>query len=672
MICFFCPIYGSHSEPNYDSLSMIEDTGLTQRSIKALPNVMDVISKYGNNPHNLSPLNYAIDISDFDAAQSLIEAEIGLNSCERLSYRQEKYTYTPAVRLSIMMVHYPYSETAGSLLKLILPKIDLNQMHDNYGIPVTQGQRILICLVETFENSKASEIAEILMRDYGVDPNFTFTKYNRTLIEHASQFSNLENIAILVKYGVNISDFDCFSNFSINIKTPDDYKNFIIYLINNGANPLMISDQDPNMTAIDHLIKNISSMSHEPCPGFKDEIIPFLKTYSPNYDLRMFLHDYHKSKEKTEGLTKFHYALLKGQREIAIKMLEIGDDPNDFPSTGQYPSPIIIAVGNEDAQMVELLIKHNVNLNQLTKHMCPIIKDELISPSTLAVKSNRDAKVLEILVKNGAIAQDTSVDNGFDPLRICISTCDEDKFFAIVNNSQDIDFKAIYSKNSGLLHTTTRKPLSQEDTQKIYRIYNHLVNHGAIQETSTTSALSTAIQQGNMELIELMISSGGDINFTPSDKNYFNSSPIYSAITYSANFNPNDLGNKYLAPPNDPLLLLLNLGVQVDSLPTKQSGVFQTYDHTILNYAMELKANSAVALLLEYGVPIDLKDSHGQTALHIAVNSNNIEGVKLILLFHPDIYIKNSSGLTPIDLALTNDKIEIFNLLINYEINKYL
>ena len=53
---------------------------------------------------------------------------------------------------------------------------------------------------------------------------------------------------------------------------------------------------------------------------------------------------------------------------------------------------------------------------------------------------------------------------------------------------------------------------------------------------------------------------------------------------------------------------------------------------TGLMYAMQYKHNSIVKLLLEQPMlDLNLTDSWGETALHIAVFNDNVEGVKLLL-----------------------------------------
>ena len=92
------------------------------------------------------------------------------------------------------------------------------------------------------------------------------------------------------------------------------------------------------------------------------------------------------------------------------------------------------------------------------------------------------------------------------------------------------------------------------------------------------------------------------------------------------------------------------------------------YGETGLMRAVRLKHNSVVALLLN--TP-NWKSEDGWSALHSAVNWENIDGLKL-LLSHPSITAliinqkDNYHGRTPVMLAMKCKKVNILRELVNH------
>ena len=62
-----------------------------------------------------------------------------------------------------------------------------------------------------------------------------------------------------------------------------------------------------------------------------------------------------------------------------------------------------------------------------------------------------------------------------------------------------------------------------------------------------------------------------------------------------------------------------------------------------------------------------IKNSYGNTAIHVAVRTQNIEVIKILLENDPDISIQNNSKQTPLDFALIKKNNEIIKLLIPEE-----
>lgn len=89
---------------------------------------------------------------------------------------------------------------------------------------------------------------------------------------------------------------------------------------------------------------------------------------------------------------------------------------------------------------------------------------------------------------------------------------------------------------------------------------------------------------------------------------------------------------------------------------------------TVLHCAIKFEASrSAISFLLEYGVDLNKQDDlDSSTALHYAVEKNNIELVKLLLENGADPNLKNEDDCTPVIIAAQEGYDKIVSLLIRF------
>lgn len=64
------------------------------------------------------------------------------------------------------------------------------------------------------------------------------------------------------------------------------------------------------------------------------------------------------------------------------------------------------------------------------------------------------------------------------------------------------------------------------------------------------------------------------------------------------------------------------------------------------------------------GVDINVKDKHGNTALHLASIDNKIDIVKILLFYGADVNVINKNKKTPINYAVINKNMDLFKLLL--------
>jgi len=110
------------------------------------------------------------------------------------------------------------------------------------------------------------------------------------------------------------------------------------------------------------------------------------------------------------------------------------------------------------------------------------------------------------------------------------------------------------------------------------------------------------------------------------------------------------------------LELLVNHGVDLSKQDAKGA--------TCLHLCADKGHNTSIAVLIDQlNVEdlIDVVDSAGNTALHIAVIQNQKTSVRLLLQSAANVQIRNKAGHRPLDLAVANSLTAIGSLLLEYE-----
>ena len=116
-----------------------------------------------------------------------------------------------------------------------------------------------------------------------------------------------------------------------------------------------------------------------------------------------FIDEYYSSEERMiHYYPMLTYAISKGYRDIAIQMLNKGANPNEMPKLN-YTSSLVEAVGLEDEELVECLIKNGADVNQITEQKISKFTTITNSPLCQAVNTNSKSNITKLLLDNEAL-----------------------------------------------------------------------------------------------------------------------------------------------------------------------------------------------------------------------------------------------------------------------------
>ena len=207
------------------------------------------------------------------------------------------------------------------------------------------------------------------------------------------------------------------------------------------------------------------------------------------------------------------------------------------------------------------------------------------------------------------------------------------------------EYKTPEKDNSTILHIS----ILHNSNKIITRIVNYSKNYLSKEELksfinkknkSGATSLHLASFKGNIKIINLLISNGGDV--------YMLTEKLLNVIHYACQ------GNK----PNCLFYYDLNYKFDFNSVDKKNTSPLHwacySSSYECVNFLIQKKIND---------ININCQDLEGNTPLHLAISSGVAKIVRLLLQNGASINIKNNSGLTPAQLAQKEKRIEIFNII---------
>ena len=344
-----------------------------------------------------------------------------------------------------------------------------------------------------------------------------------------------------------------------------------------------------------------------------------------------------------DGTNPLHYAIEEDKIEIVKILLEYGADVN-LKINDYTPCMSATFIGN--LTILKLLVEYGGN--------CDLITTRGYSAFKLAC--NRGNKeIVKYLFSNSATHERN------ESLWIACRNNDVEIVALLLSDSweKDKDIDSNFIKNN-------RSCLEISIQGGNIEIINILLQYGAnINKCDTRgrSLLIKAIIYENIDIVELLLEKGirvmlkdrrtnlpihfaAEINNTEllnliiqindvNSKNVFGETPIFNACNYNC---------------IDNLRLLIENGAEVNI--QNQDGI------TPLMRATKYNNIECIRILLEEGAiqSIDLQDREGKTALHHSIKVKSYESVRLLVGARANLTIQNNKRRTPLDIAIIHLK----------------
>jgi len=422
----------------------------------------------------------------------------------------------------------------------------------------------------------------------------------------ATSLGDIQSIKKLLKAGLDINKPTSRGNTLLHVTASYGHKNATELLLASGANINAIDDQGRTP-----LFKAVRSR--------KKEIVELLITKGADLNTDTGLHslawaysdpDWSEEEQKQEKVRRSE------QIEIAKLLISKGVDVN-WKNRKGYNGIMHDAAESGHEEMAELLIESGANINESNKgNQTPLHKAAFYGMD----------KIVNILIQNGAnvnpVIQSTGSFNGMTPVD-----------FAIRQN--ELKTVALLRIHGGM-------------TGEELKVFKPVVEN-APQEPSETKAsnnlMLNAVRNGNIKNVEKQLTAGADVKAVLENG--------MTALHVAAIFGHIEI-----------VELLIANGADVNATDNK-------FGATSLYGAAGAGQKDIAELLISNGAIVNAKIPRGDTALHAAIMGGHKEVIELLITNDADVNAKVifgiAKGMTPLDIAnLTanpNKSIETADLL---------
>ncbi|KAF2903365.1 hypothetical protein ILUMI_02821, partial [Ignelater luminosus] len=449
-----------------------------------------------------------------------------------------------------------------------------------------------------------------------IDPNLFIDKEDRDSLSFIISRGNVIKLNSAISKGANLNERDKFGSPPLHTAVKLQKPEMVRILLENGAHK-NITDNDGRTAlhwSVIHGNLNISKLL-------------------VSYEIDVNVVDLHKR-------TALHHSIIscrQHQTEIVSELSNTDFNLRDF----YHMTPLLLAADYGYTECVNLLLELGVAVDQKNKSKMTALH---------YAASNGYIDMVKLLLSKGADINSKTT-NGATPLILSSRQGHSNIVSFLLNQNADVQTKD--SRGRSALYWATRGGNKETITLLINKEANLKAN-----------ILCAASQYTDKNTIESLLSHGLDINSTDKE----GKTPLHWAsfsgrkdivklfLSKGAKINAEDKGG------NTPLYWAIRTNhIQVVKLLLTQSKQTKL-PNNCLHVAAKYGNKDLISLLLLKGAQINLKDSHGMTALHHA--ANNADNAAVLLAKGADIESKNNKNQTPLILAVENGSEDVVDFLL--------
>ncbi len=391
--------------------------------------------------------------------------------------------------------------------------------------------------------------------------------------------------------------------------------------------------------------------------------------------------------ESFGGNTPLHEAVAQGNGEIVKVLVAAGADVNAEGFMGQ--TPLSLAAEEGATEIMRILLRPGLDAG---KSADAEDKEAASTPSIgsgalFTAIENDDVEMVRLLVEAGADVNAAEGFGGNTPLHEAVEKGDAEIVKILVAAGADVEAEGFMS----------RTPLSLAAEEGATEIMQILLGPGPEAGTSAdgedkeaasapsigSGALFTAIENGNVALVRLLVEAGADVNAA---EGFGGNTPLHEAveqgdaeivkILVAAGADVEAEGFMRRTPlslaaeegATEIMQILLGPGPEADTSADgedKEAASVPSMGSEALFTAIENDDVEMVRVLVEAGADVNAAEGFGgNTPLHEAVEKGDAEIVKILVAAGADVEAEGFMSRTPLSLAAEEGATEIMLILL--------